>query len=163
MRVGIIGEFDVLVAAGDILLNPSDEEPQMQSRHVSCVIAASPDAVYAFASDPGNLPRWAAGLAQADVVRDGERLLVDSPMGRVEVRFVPGNEFRVLDHDVTLPSGTVVTNPVRVLAHPDGAEVVFTVRQIELADDEFERDVRMVEADLRRLQELLQGKDFLEG
>lgn len=126
----------------------------MQSRHVSRVIAATPDAVYAFASNAMNLPKWAAGLAQGDVVRDGDALVVDSPMGRVEVRFIERNDFGVLDHAVTLPSGTVVTNPMRVVAHPDGAEVVFTVRQIELDDAEFARDVEMVVADLDRLADL---------
>jgi hypothetical protein len=127
----------------------------MRSHHVSRVIAATPEAVYEFASDVDNLPRWAAGLARADVLRDGDALLVESPMGRVVVRFVERNAFGILDHDVTLPSGTVVTNPVRVLAHPDGAEVVFTVRQIELDDAEFNRDIETVAADLDRLADLL--------
>lgn len=127
----------------------------MRSHHVSRVITATPSAVYEFASNVENLPRWAAGLAQADVVRDGDKLLVESPMGRVEVRFIARNDFGVLDHDVTLPSGTVVTNHVRVLAHPDGAEVVFTVRQIELDDSEFDRDIETVAADLDRLAVLL--------
>ncbi|WP_121148074.1 SRPBCC family protein [Microbacterium sp. AG1240] len=124
----------------------------MRSHHVSRVIAASPESVYEFARDVGNLPRWAAGLARTEVVRDGDALLVESPMGRVKVRFVERNTLGVLDHDVTLPSGTVVTNPVRVLAHPEGAEVVFTVRQIELDDEEFARDVATVAADLERLE-----------
>ncbi|MGG7451754.1 SRPBCC family protein [Plantibacter auratus] len=126
---------------------------------MSRVISASPDAVYEYASDIDNLPRWAAGLAQAEVVREGDSLFVESPMGRVEVRFVERNRFGVLDHDVTLPSGTVVTNPVRVLAHPEGAEVVFTVRQIELDDDAFARDVAMVTADLERLDRRLTGQE----
>ncbi|VXB25423.1 SRPBCC family protein [Plantibacter sp. T3] len=130
----------------------------MRSHHVSRVIGASPDAVYEYASDIDNLQRWAAGLAQAEVVREGDTLFVESPMGRVEVRFVERNRFGVLDHDVTLPSGTVVTNPVRVLAHPEGAEVVFTVRQIELDDDAFARDVAMVEADLERLDQQVAGQ-----
>ncbi|MBF4564650.1 SRPBCC family protein [Plantibacter sp. VKM Ac-2876] len=130
----------------------------MRSHHVSRVIGASPDAVYEYASDVDNLPRWAAGLAQAEVVREGDSLFVESPMGRVEVRFVESNRFGVLDHDVTLPSGTVVTNPVRVLAHPEGAEVVFTVRQIELDDDAFARDIAMVEADLERLDHQVAGQ-----
>lgn len=62
-----------------------------------------------------------------------------------------------MDHDVTLPSGTTVNNPVRVIAHPDGAEVIFTVSQIELTDDEFERDCRMVADDLARLKRILEG------
>ncbi len=63
----------------------------------------------------------------------------------------------MLDHDVTLPSGTTVNNPVRVLAHPDGAEVLFTVRQIELTDEEYERDLRIVADDLKRLKALMES------
>ena len=124
----------------------------MRSHHVSRVISASPETVYEYASNVDNLPRWAAGLAQSEVVREGDVLVVESPMGRVTVRFVERNDLGVLDHDVTLPSGTVVTNPVRVLAHPNGAEIVFTVRQIELTDDEFARDIELVAADLERLE-----------
>jgi uncharacterized protein YndB with AHSA1/START domain len=128
----------------------------MKSQHVSRVIAATPQAVYAFAVDVDNLPRWAAGLAQADVQRDGDELLVDSPMGQVSVRFVERNTLGVLDHDVTLPSGTVVANPLRVVPHPEGSEIIFTVRQIELTDEEFERDVALVAADLDRLAALVE-------
>lgn len=128
----------------------------MKSQHVSRVIAATPQAVYAFAADVDNLPRWAAGLAQADVQRDGDELLVDSPMGQVRVRFVERNALGVLDHDVTLPSGTVVANPLRVVPHPEGSEIIFTVRQIELTDEEFERDVALVAADLDRLAALVE-------
>lgn len=51
----------------------------MRSRHVSRVIAAAPDDVYAFAAEPENLPKWAAGLAEAEVKRDGDLLVVESP------------------------------------------------------------------------------------
>ena len=130
----------------------------MRSRHLSRVIAASPAVVHAVASDPDRLAKWAAGLATAEVTRDGDDLLVDSPMGRVRVRFVPRNDLGVIDHDVVLPSGEIVTNPVRVLAHPDGAEIVFTVRQLGLTDEEFERDCAAVEADLERLAGLVEGR-----
>ena len=123
----------------------------MRSHHVSRVIAATPEAVYEFASNIDNLPRWATGLAVQAVIRDGDALLVESPMGQVRVRFVERNSFGVLDHDVTLPTGTVVTNPVRVLSHPDGAEVVFTIRQLDLDEMEFVRDIETVAADLDRL------------
>ncbi len=131
----------------------------MRSHHVSRVIAATSEDVYEFLSDVGNLPKWAAGLARSEVVKDGDVLLVESPMGQVQVRFVERNSFGVVDHDVTLPSGTVVTNPVRVLPHPEGAEVIFTVRQIELTDSEFTRDIGMVESDLGRLANLFEGSD----
>jgi uncharacterized protein YndB with AHSA1/START domain len=130
----------------------------MKSHHVSRVISASPESVYMFASNPDNLAKWAAGLAKTEVVREGDSLLVDSPMGKVTVRFVPHNEYGVIDHDVILPTGTTVTNPVRVLSHPEGSEIVFTVRQIELTDDEFDRDIATVEEDLERLKQLTEER-----
>ena len=129
----------------------------MRSRHVSTVIAATPDDVYAFAAEPENLPKWAAGLAEAEVKREGDLLVVESPMGQVTVKFVPPNDFGVLDHEVTLPTGVVVTNPLRVLAHPEGSEVVFTLRQLDMSDEDFERDAAMVMADLARLKGILEG------
>ncbi|MBA4608264.1 SRPBCC family protein [Aeromicrobium sp. Marseille-Q0843] len=129
----------------------------MESRHVSRVIAASPQDVYAFAVEPANLPRWASGLAEAEVEVRDDHLVVQSPMGEVRVRFVPRNSFGILDHDVTLPSGATVTNPFRVLAHPDGAEVVFTVRQLDLSDEEFEQDARTIAKDLDALAALVES------
>ncbi len=126
----------------------------MTSRHVSRVIPATPETVYAFAAEADNLPAWASGLAQSAVTKDGDTLVVDSPMGRVTVSFAPRNPFGILDHDVRLPTGQLVNNPVRVIAHPDGAEIVFTVRQRDLSDEQFERDVAAVQRDLDTLAAL---------
>ncbi|KQO05011.1 polyketide cyclase [Agreia sp. Leaf244] len=128
----------------------------MESRHVSRVISASPQTVYEVAANVDNLPIWASGLAHSEVTREGDTLWVDSPMGRVSVRFVAPNEFGILDHDVTLPSGATVTNPLRVIAHPNGAEIIFTVRQLDLSDDEFDSDATTVGEDLDRLRELVE-------
>lgn len=135
----------------------------MRSEHVSRVIAASPEVVYAFAAQPDNLALWAGGLAKSEVRRRGECLVVDSPMGEVTVAFTPQNEFGVLDHQVQLPSGEVVNNPLRVLPHPDGAEVVFTVRQLGLTDAEFERDAATVAEDLETLKPLIEGGLVIRG
>ncbi|WP_256988283.1 MULTISPECIES: SRPBCC family protein [unclassified Rhodococcus (in: high G+C Gram-positive bacteria)] len=135
-----------------------NREPVVASRHVSQVIGRTRDEVYEFAVNPANLPTWATGLANTPVTIDGDRLIAESPMGQVTVRFVPHNDLGVLDHDVTLPSGTVVNNPVRVLSHPNGAEVLFTVRQIELSDEEFERDLATVAEDLKRLAQVLEDQ-----
>lgn len=130
----------------------------MGSRHVDTVIHRPPGEVYAYARDLGNLPRWAAGLAEGEMLRTGDdAVVVDSPMGRVTVVFAPENRFGVLDHAVTLPSGEVVDNPMRVLAHPDGTEVVFTIRQGAASDAELERDAALVAADLHRLKALLEA------
>lgn len=129
----------------------------MRTRHLSTIIHCSPARVYKFAANPDNLTKWAAGLVQSKVTHDGELLFVDSPQGRTTIRFVGRNDLGVLDHDVTLPSGVTPNNPFRVLAHPEGAEVLFTLRQLDLSDSEFGRDAAIVEADLRRLKELLES------
>ncbi|KXP04402.1 SRPBCC family protein [Tsukamurella tyrosinosolvens] len=125
-----------------------------ESRHISVVIPRPAAEVYAFARDPENLVRWAAGLATG-VRFDGDDLLTDSPMGEVRVRFAAANPFGVLDHDVTLTDGTVVNNPLRVLVHPDGAEVLFTVRRLGASDADFDRDCATVLADLERLRSVM--------
>lgn len=129
----------------------------MRTRHLGVVIRRSPDEVYALAADPAHLPSWAAGLAAGEVRSDGDILVVNSPMGEVRVRFAPTNAFGVLDHEVTLPDGTVTLNPLRVLPHPDGSEVVFTLRGADGGDDEddVERDAAAVAEDLDRLRQLL--------
>jgi hypothetical protein len=64
----------------------------------------------------------------------------------------------VLDHDVTLPSGETVHNPMRVLANGDGSEVVFTLyRRPAVSDAEYEADAAAVAADLERLKALLEA------
>ena len=92
-----------------------------ESTHVSTTIERSADEVYAYASDPRNLSAWAAGLAERDArLVDGD-WVIESPMGRVVVAFAPPNPYGVLDHDVTLPSGETVSNPVRVIPNETAA------------------------------------------
>lgn len=129
------------------------------ARHISQPIEVAPDAVAAFAGDPRNLPRWAAGLA-GGIRNQGGRWFADSPMGEVEVAFTGPIEVGVLDHDVTLPDGTVVHNPLRVLRNGEGSEVVFTLfRMPGAADEEFERDAALIAADLQRLRAILEESE----
>ncbi|HVM45051.1 MAG TPA: SRPBCC family protein [Candidatus Thermoplasmatota archaeon] len=128
------------------------------ARHVSVGIRRAPRDVYAFAADPRNLPRWASGLASG-VRPEGDAWIADSPMGAVAVRFGAANDLGVLDHDVTLPDGTVVHNPLRVLASGEGSEVVFTLyRRDGMSAEELERDARIVAQDLAALRRLLEER-----
>jgi hypothetical protein len=128
-----------------------------ESRHLSVSIDRPAPAVYAYVRDPAHLPDWAAGLA-AGVRRERGEIVADSPMGRVLVRFVPVNEYGVADHDVVLPDGTSVTNPLRVLADGDGAEVVFTARRRPaMTDEQWAADVAAISADLERLKRALEA------
>jgi hypothetical protein len=129
-----------------------------ESRHLATFIARPAAEVYGYARDPAHLPAWAAGLAAGIRLERGE-WVADSPMGRVLVRFVPVNEYGVLDHDVVLPDGTTVTNPVRVLSDGGGSEVVFTLRrQPGTTDEEFASDAAAVTADLAALKRVLERR-----
>jgi hypothetical protein len=127
------------------------------SRHLSQWIDRRADEVYDYASDPANLPQWAPGLGSA-VEKVGEQWFVETSMGRVGFAFVQRNEYGVLDHYVTLPSGETFHNPMRVIADGDGCEVLFTVRRLPgVSDEEFARDADAVAADLARLKRVLEG------
>jgi hypothetical protein len=107
----------------------------------SASTSRGPADVYAFASDPRDLLRWAAGLARPEVWPDGDEWIADAPFGRVRVRFAPPNPFGVIDHDVTLESGVSVHNPMRVLPRGDGSEFVFTLfRRPGMWGEDLERD-----------------------
>jgi hypothetical protein len=128
----------------------------LESRHLSVVIDRPAGEVYAYASNPANLPTWAAGLGTAVAEVDGQ-WVAESPMGRIVVAFTPQNDLGVLDHDVTLPSGETVNNPMRVIADGPASEVVFTLRRRpEMTDADFARDAEAVTADLARLKRVLE-------
>lgn len=128
-------------------------------RHVSVYIARRPAEVYEFASDPRNLPRWAAGLARAEVRQDGDEWVADAPFGKARLRFVDRNSLGVMDHDVRLESGAIIHNPMRVVPNGEGSEFVFTlIRQPGMSDAEFARDRAAVESDLNTLKGLLERK-----
>lgn len=125
--------------------------------HLSVSIRRPPSEVYAFAAEPKNLPRWAAGLSSG-IRQVGGEWIADSPMGAVKLAFAGRNPFGVLDHDVTLPSGECVHNPMRVQRNAEGSEVVFTLyRRPGMSDAEFEADAAAVRKDLETLKRLLEA------
>jgi hypothetical protein len=129
----------------------------LESTHVSTTIDRPAEDVYAYASDPRNLSNWAAGLARHEVELLDGVWVAESPMGRVTIEFAPPNPFGVLDHEVTLPSGETVSNPMRVTPNSDGCDVVFTVhRRAGMSASEYAADTDAVAADLATLRDLME-------
>lgn len=129
-------------------------------RPISIGVACPADAVYAYAADPDNMADWAAGIG--DGLRrspdDDGAWIADTPTGEARVRFAPTNPFGVLDHWVTLPDGTEISVPLRVVANGDGAEVTLTLFRLPDMDDAaFERDAAAVTRDLETLKARLEG------
>ncbi|WP_182112400.1 MULTISPECIES: SRPBCC family protein [unclassified Actinotalea] len=129
-----------------------------ESRHLSVRIDRPATEVYAFASNPANLPRWAPGLG-SEVVHERGGWFVQTPAGRARVTFAPPNEYGILDHEVLTPAGEAVHVPLRVLTAGDGSEVVFTLRAAPgMTAADLERDAALVTADLQRLKRVLEGR-----
>jgi hypothetical protein len=139
-------------------MSSSPVQNTLEVRHVSVSIQRSPDDVYRFASKIENWFQWASGLGK-EARKVGGEWIVDGPLGAVKVRLADENAFRILDHDVTVPSGVTVHNPFRVLPNGAGSEVVFSVfRQPGTPDDKFLEDTKAVEQDLRALKQILEGQ-----
>ena len=126
--------------------------------HISQRVRRPASVAYAFASDPANLPAWAAGLGGAFEDVDGQ-WRTSTPDGDVVLEWAVPNSFGVLDHTVVLPDGSRICNPLRVLADgEDECEVVFTLRrQPSMTDEQFARDAAAVAQDLQRLRQVLEA------
>jgi len=127
------------------------------SRIVSQPVAVDADTAYDFAHRVENLPQWAAGLASSLVQHDGH-WFSETPAGRIRIDMAPLNDWRVMDHDVTLPDGSTWHNAFRATPTGDGSLLSFVVLRMPGATDaEFERDCGLVAQDLRTLATLLEG------
>lgn len=129
------------------------------SQHIGIGIDRDAAEVYAFAADPTNLPLWAAGLAGSVVERDGDRWVTESALGPVSITFAPWNRFGVLDHEVGLPSGECVHNPLRVIPDGSGCEVVFTLRRRPgMSEQDLAADAAAVALDLATLKSVVESR-----
>jgi len=127
-----------------------------KSLHISVSINRPADQVYEFASNPENLPQWAAGLSGSIKNVNGD-WVAESPMGRISIKFAERNKFGVLDHDVTSPSGEIFYNPMRVFPNNDGSELIFTLYQRpDMSEQMFAEDAKEVARDLEKLKALLE-------
>jgi uncharacterized protein YndB with AHSA1/START domain len=128
-----------------------------KSRYISVRIARPADEVYRFVTDTTKLPLWAHGL-NATVWTAGEAALGQASDAPVEVCFAENNDFGVCDLQVTLPSGEVVTSPMRVVSDGEGSEVLFTLRPREgMGVDEIDDEQAAIAADLDRLREIIEA------
>jgi hypothetical protein len=126
------------------------------SRTLTISIKRPAEVVYAFLSNPENLPKWAPGFCQS-VRKAGEGWIAETAEGPLPFRFVARNPFGIVDHYVTTGPESEVFNPMRVLPKGPGSEVLFTLFRTEgMSEAKFREDQRLVEADLHRLQALLE-------
>jgi len=151
---------------------PGDRERGMihPSRVLSIGVERPLDMVARFLADPRNFPRWASGLAggltperePGEAGAEPGRWAVETPQGRVTLRFSPPNAFGVADHWVHLPDASVVYVPLRAVANGDGTEVSLTLfRQLGMDAARFEADADWVRRDLAALKRVLEDEGGL--
>jgi hypothetical protein len=134
-----------------------EEQGTRNVRRISVDIKRPAAEAYAFLSDPENFPKWASGLAGA-LRKVGEDWVAETSEGRVIVSFSERNSFGVLDHSVTLPKGTTVYVPLRVVAKEGGCELVLTLyRRPDMSDERFAADAEWVMRDLAMAKRILEG------
>jgi len=127
-----------------------------ESRTLSVSIECHPRKVYAFVSDPENLPRWPTAFCKS-VRKANAEWIVNTPQGPMKVRFVEKNDFGVLDHYVNPAPGVEVYVPMRVLSNGSGSEVIFTLFRLpDKSGEKYAEDVGLVERDLRTLKDMLE-------
>ena len=130
-----------------------------ESRTVSISIKRRPEEVYEYLADPANFPKWSVFIKE--IRQEGSEWIATTPESTVRMRFTPRNEFRVLDHTVTVSPHLQVYVPMRVLASPGkDSEVIFTVFRLPgMSDEEYNNDIEMVLTDLAGLKRVLEGKE----
>ena len=126
-------------------------------RHVSIAIQRPVRAVYEYVSNGEHLPLWAGGLCER-VERSGEDWIGHGSLGQIRIHFAVQNELGVLDHDVQLPDGKSVHNPLRVVPNGAGSELTFTLFRLPgVTEQAFASDAAAVERDLKRLKASLEA------
>lgn len=128
----------------------------LRSQTLSVSIDCPPRRVYAFVSNPGNLPGWAAGLCKS-VSKSAAGWIVETTQGPMNLRFVEHNDLGVLDHYVSPAPGVEVYVPMRVLPNGSGSTVLLTLFQLPgMSDQKFAEDARLVTRDLETLKRVLE-------
>lgn len=123
---------------------------------ISISINKSAGKVYEFASNPANFPIWVAFIKS--MKKETENVWsAETDLGNIKIQFVPKNEFGIIDHLVTLPDGSTVNNPMRVIENGKGSELVFTLFWMpNRTEEEFNQDAKMVEKDLTKIKTVLE-------
>jgi hypothetical protein len=127
------------------------------AKHISISINRPAVEVYQFAANPENFPQW-VGFVKT-LTKQGDNWVGETTLGTLKIKFTPQNDFGIIDHEVTLPSGEMVDNHMRVIANNQGSEFIFTLFWLPgRTEEEFKEDANSVTKDLQKLKEILEKK-----
>ena len=129
-----------------------------ESRTMSVAIGRPWREMYEAIWRPEMFLKWASGLSNSSLEKDGEIWKARGPEGTISIRFTDHNPFGVMDHYVDTGSGPEIYAPRRIISNADGAEVLLTLfRQPQMSAEKFLADAEWVERDLLALKALMTG------
>jgi hypothetical protein len=115
--------------------------------------------VYKFCADPLNFGRWNLLPDEPMEAVGVNEYLVNLPQGRRVMRFMPPNDFGVLDYQVYEQGESAgPTRPLRLIANQDGTDLQMTwFQQPGVSDEQFRSEVEWTRSDLLRLKTFLEN------
>lgn len=129
----------------------------LEARTVSISIHLPWKNLYQSIWEPEFFPKWASGLAESTLVKEGDRWKASGPEGAVKIRFTDHNDYGIMDHFVDTGSDHDVYVPMRVMPNLEGAEVTITIfRQPGMTEEKFRFDIAWVEKDLKALKAIFE-------
>ncbi len=106
----------------------------MKSETRSTMIDAPPATVFAFVSQPENLPQWAPAFARA-VRRDGDHWVATNAEGERRVKIDANPDCGTVDFLILVAPDFYFRAPTRVVPNGEGSEYIFTLFQAPGMDD----------------------------
>lgn len=130
----------------------------LEAKVITCSVRRTARELYEMIWMPETFPKWASGLSNAPLKREGAAWSAQGPEGPIRITFSEHNSFGVMDHWVDLGDGRVVYVPMRVIANGEGSEVMLTLfRQPDMSDEKLAEDEAWVRRDLASLKRLAEG------
>lgn len=130
----------------------------MRAATRSITIQRSPDQVFAFVSNPANLPLWSKSFCLSVYQENGQWML-ETPEGPVKIRIAVHRQLRIADQFLSPAPGVEIMIPMRVVPNGNASELIMTLFQPEhLSEEDYANEVALIEQEMNLLKQLLESQ-----
>lgn len=130
----------------------------MRAATRSITIHRIPDQVFAFVSNPANLPLWSQSFCLS-VYQENGQWMVETPEGPVKIRIAVHRQLRIADQFLSPAPGVEIMIPMRVIPNGSSSEFILTLFQPEqISDEDYAQEVALIEHELNVLKQVLESQ-----